>query len=74
MCHTNCQKEFSELIITKKYMIKFSDVTGCLLPCHANASCIQTINSYICECNSGYVGDGYTCTGMLIVASKLYLL
>ena len=32
-------------------------------PCHSNATCNNTNGSFICTCNSGYSGDGFTCTG-----------
>ena len=31
--------------------------------CHANATCNNTIGSYTCSCNTGFTGDGVTCTG-----------
>ena len=31
--------------------------------CHANATCNDTIGSYTCTCNTGFTGDGVTCTG-----------
>ena len=31
--------------------------------CHDNATCNNTDGSYICECNVGYTGDGFNCTG-----------
>ena len=30
--------------------------------CPNNATCTNTIGSYICSCNSGYTGDGKTCS------------
>ena len=30
-------------------------------PCHANATCTNTLGTYICECDPGYVGDGFIC-------------
>ncbi len=31
--------------------------------CDANAACTNTAGSFTCACNSGYSGDGVTCTG-----------
>lgn len=42
------------------------DVNECYLgidDCHKNAKCINTWGSYKCQCESGYSGDGKTCTG-----------
>ncbi|XP_060577111.1 nidogen-2-like [Ruditapes philippinarum] len=30
--------------------------------CDANADCIPSGNSYVCDCKTGFVGDGNTCT------------
>ena len=40
------------------------DINECLtgdFVCHRNARCVNTIGSYRCDCNDGYVGDGQTC-------------
>ena len=31
--------------------------------CHDNATCNNTDGSYVCECDVGYTGDGFNCTG-----------
>ena len=42
----------------------FLDVDECQTsPCNYNAICNNTDGSYTCKCNSGYSGDGLTCTG-----------
>ena len=33
--------------------------------CHANATCNNTAGSYVCECDEGYSGDEFNCTGRL---------
>jgi len=32
-------------------------------PCHPQASCSNSPGSFSCTCNSGFSGDGFTCTG-----------
>ncbi|XP_066275444.1 fibrillin-2-like [Branchiostoma lanceolatum] len=32
--------------------------------CHQHATCTNTVGSYRCECDSGYTGDGRTCTAL----------
>ena len=43
----------------------FKDIDECMgtNDCDDNAQCNNTIGSYICTCNVGYVGDGLNCTG-----------
>ena len=31
--------------------------------CDQNADCTNIVGSHICQCRSGYTGDGNTCTG-----------
>ena len=38
-------------------------VSDSLNECDGNADCIDTIGSYNCSCNTGYEGDGFSCTG-----------
>ncbi|WAR31429.1 MEGF8-like protein [Mya arenaria] len=41
------------------------DVNECTLGlshCHANATCTDTPDEYICTCNRGFYGDGKSCT------------
>ena len=43
----------------------FVDIDECELgtdKCHADATCHNTIGSYACSCNSGYHGNGTSCT------------
>ena len=44
---------------------KILDINECwTYPCHANATCNNTIGSYMCACDTGYSGDGFNCTGI----------
>lgn len=48
----------------------FLDINECALEldeCADNAACNDTDGSYECNCNPGFVGDGFTCTSMLIL-------
>ena len=46
------------------FLLLFVDIDECLgNPCHPNASCSDNQGSYDCQCNSGYSGNGFTCTG-----------
>ena len=46
--------------------VKFcsTDVDECELSfCSANANCTNTEGSYMCQCQIGFSGDGYICSG-----------
>jgi hypothetical protein len=43
-----------------------SDIDECrqASSCHSQATCQNTIGSFLCTCNTGYVGNGQQCVGM----------
>ena len=46
------------------------DINECLNnPCHANATCSNSIGSYKCTCKMLYVGNGASCTYISPTAS-----
>ena len=50
-----------------------SDINECAVgadECAINAQCINNIGSYDCQCNAGYVGDGFVCAPSACVASS----
>lgn len=45
----------------------FSDINECTSganTCDENAECINTVGSFVCQCLTGFSGDGTTCGGM----------
>ena len=51
-----------------KFMFLFSffslDINECSSnPCHQNATCQNTIGSFVCTCDDGYTGNGTDCQG-----------
>ena len=54
-----------------------SDVDECTTDthnCDANAVCTDTDGSFTCSCNSGYSGDGTTCTSKLKFGSLVLII
>jgi hypothetical protein len=63
-CHQNFIRSKVEHFSQLLNLILHLDVDECLNdPCDVNAQCINTKRSFRCECNTGYSGDGFTCTG-----------
>ena len=49
------------------FIVVVPDIDECDLGldvCHPNATCHNTPGAYNCTCNTGFAGDGFTCTGM----------
>ena len=40
-----------------------SDINECETanPCDSNAACTDTVGSFTCACNTGFMGDGLSC-------------
>ena len=52
--------------IRKETSTIISDVNECNdgnHNCSANATCINEMGSYTCDCKDGFSGDGYVCIG-----------
>ena len=35
--------------------------------CHENATCTDDNGSYTCMCQDGFTGDGFNCTGVILI-------
>lgn len=67
----------SSIFLSAQYWKKYADTDECQVGidiCDSNATCLNEVGSYSCECNRGYTGDGYHCTGMISKASFFPLL
>ena len=69
LCHAVCKIELT----------LYLDVNECVRAeahnCHSNAVCSDTIGSFECVCQDGYMGDGVNCTSkfnMLSIALLVY--
>ena len=49
-------------------ILLLTDIDECdgdtLNACSPNATCANTNGSYTCTCDTGYTGDGFSCSGM----------
>ena len=55
-------------VIIHLTVLSFSDIDECSTnPCPANSICRNSIGSYTCDCNYGYVCDVNTCVGKEII-------
>ena len=47
--------------------ITHADINECdSTPCDVNAMCQNTNGSFVCACNSGFSGNGFTCSSKLL--------
>ena len=54
------------LIMVTTMLCLFADIPECereLDDCDPNANCTNTFGSYDCNCNTGFTGDGFNCSG-----------
>ena len=52
-----------------------ADVDECSMnldDCHTNANCIDMEDGFICNCGTGYTGNGTDCTSVLRIIITLY--
>ena len=52
------------------YIYICAEIDECLDdPCDLNATCTNTDGGYMCECNTGFTGDGETCISEIVFDS-----
>ena len=52
-------------------LLVIADINECHnVSCGENATCTDEVGNYSCECDSGFTGDGYNCTGMIHSCTK----
>ena len=45
-------------------LLVIADINECHnVSCGEDATCTDEVGNYSCECDSGFTGDGYNCTG-----------
>ncbi len=60
--------------VDSKHSTFIPDVDECVLDpdsCHPNATCTNTLGSFVCNCITGFAGDGMNCTDINECASEL---
>ena len=57
----------SDVFTIPSAMIYYRDIDECLeskgTKCDVNAWCTNTEGSYKCNCNAGFTGNGFNCSG-----------
>ena len=57
---------YSFMIGDHKYSFNMVDIDECELgidDCHPNATCVDTVGSFECNCDPGFTGSGVECSG-----------
>ena len=71
---TNCAGKINHIIILPALFLYFylTDIDECdSAPCSVDATCEDTVGSFICTCNPGYTGNGSLCAGRTVATPCL---
>ena len=64
---------FPLVLFYLQFILITTDINECELgvdQCTTNATCSNTEGSYECSCNTGFIGDGYTCCKCMAITNK----
>ena len=54
-----------------RFRLQILAISSCV-SCHVNATCVNTLGSYVCECHAGYTGNGQNCTYEFNFFAKIF--
>ena len=60
-----CKQFDNSPVITSSVAVDIDECAVNNRGCSADAVCTDSEGGFSCECNEGFEGDGFTCTGML---------
>ena len=74
-CTTGCSVGISDVHLVVNIIIVLTDIDECSMGedmCLANSTCSNTIGSYECNCDSGFIGDGFIDCSSNVICSLSY--
>ena len=55
------------LLIYYTHSLDIDECTTNTDNCDINATCTNTVGNFTCTCNTGYTGNGLSCTGLWFI-------
>ena len=62
-CHPYITIHFMEMIFSTCINTDIDECSDETHNCAVDATCANTIGSFLCSCSTGFTGDGLTCSG-----------